>query len=265
MMSAMKICSMLLLAASTEGSGLNSCKCLGTKKKYLCSTAGAKEPCIKTVDCSHAWAPSGKCVNATNEKLKITAYPEDYGNSCKKHLEPGSADCYNHSASPPVEKTAGKATWCDDPWCYVDECACDDGNQAWSYWFKPVKIAYSYATCGSADKFAATQEVKTGLSKCANASDVPKGAHKKPAADATKKDTGKNDTTTKDTTEKDTSKKDTTNVTTTKKSTGSGSADETATAAKTTTGASAATASDAASAAVGVMVLATATAAHIFA
>jgi hypothetical protein len=107
----------------------------------------------------------GKCVNITSPSVLYKEYPFDYGDSCKKHHEVGSESCYDQTKDPPTELADNKkAGWCDDPWCYVDCCACDASDAEYSHWFKPVKIPYSYATCGASDKFTSLQDVATG--KC---------------------------------------------------------------------------------------------------
>jgi len=129
----------------------------------MCGTKAA--PCIEELKCSHSWAVDGKCVKITSDKVVYKEYPYDYGDSCKKHHEVGSASCYNQTKNPPTELEATKkAGWCDSSWCYVDCCACDASDSEYSHWFKPVKIPYSYSTCGATDKFTNTQDEKTG--KC---------------------------------------------------------------------------------------------------
>jgi hypothetical protein len=131
--------------------GQATCACLGSK-----SSKGVKE-----FDCNataYPWGVDGRCVNATAAPVP-GPYPADYGDSCKKHLEPGTSDCFDLDKTPPEEKpVAEQKSWCTDPWCYVDECNCDASDATWSFWFKPVKIAYSYATCGASDKFTTNQE-----------------------------------------------------------------------------------------------------------
>jgi len=168
-MLAMKISLTSMLAAmlpaglhASSATGQPSCKCLGSKEKFHCGKASA--PCITVVDCKAAWS-TGKCVNVTSDSVVFREYQSDYGDSCKVHEEPGSADCYNLTAGKPVKKKKeNQKGWCNDAWCYVDCCACDAGDTAYSHWFKPVKIPYSYQTCGASDKFTTAQADNTG--KC---------------------------------------------------------------------------------------------------
>ena len=158
----------MLLAVGTEAStGQATCKCLGTKEKFICSST-VSTPCITVVDCSsYSWKNAqGKCVNATATSLKFSLYPYDYGDSCKIHEEPGSMDCYIANKTVPTKKTkTDQKGWCYSPWCYIDECACDAGDAEYSYWFKPVKIPYSYVMCGGSDSFTAAQAEATGKAK----------------------------------------------------------------------------------------------------
>jgi hypothetical protein len=167
-MSTVKIGLIVLLAAMSTGeaasaNGMSSCKCLGSKKKFMCGKSAP--PCITELKCAHSWAVGGKCVNITSPSVIFKEYPYDYGDSCKKHHEVGSPKCYNQSPDPPTELAGDKKEgWCDDPWCFVDCCACDASDAEYSHWFKPVKIPYSYSTCGASDKFTGLQDVETG--KC---------------------------------------------------------------------------------------------------
>jgi len=142
---------------------MSSCKCLGTKAKFHCS-ATVKSPCIQTLKCAAVWS-KGNCINVTSDSVVFRAYQNDYGDSCKVHEEPGSPDCYNFTdGKPEKKKKEAQKGWCNDPWCYVDCCACDASDTAYSFWFKPVKIPYSYATCGASDKFTTAQGEQA--SKC---------------------------------------------------------------------------------------------------
>jgi len=182
-MLAMKISLTSMLAAMlpaglhATATGQPTCKCLGSKEKFHCS-ATKSAPCITVVDCKAAWS-SGKCVNVTSDSVVFREYQSDYGDSCKVHEEPGSPDCYNLTAAgkPVKGKKENQKGWCNDPWCYVDCCACDASDTAYSHWFKPVAIPYSYQTCGASDKFTAAQTDKTGkcdlkLAGCPPSNDV---------------------------------------------------------------------------------------------
>lgn len=186
MMSTVKIGLIVLLAAMSTGvsasaNGESTCKCLGDKKAFMC---GKKTPpCITELKCTHTWAVGGKCVNITSHSVVFKEYPFDYGDSCKKHHDIGSASCYNQTTDPPTELAEDKKKgWCDDPWCYVDCCACDAADAEYSHWFKPIKIPYSYSTCKASDKFTSTQDTQTG--KCDTKGCTTGGAPSPPASDS---------------------------------------------------------------------------------
>merc|ERR1719498_69879 len=87
----------------------------------------------------------------------FTTYPGDYGESCKTHKEPGSSSCFDLTTVPPTEKPqAQQANWCNQKWCYVDECDCDAPDKTNSDYF-PDKLAYSYDTCGDKNTYTATE------------------------------------------------------------------------------------------------------------
>lgn len=107
------------------------------------STTFCDQPCacleyprdIPRVACMEDYAVEGECL--LMKDLDYAMYPADYGASCKKHLEPGHADCYNletHTELPDGER----ANWCDSPFCYVDGCTCAMGDVAGG------PIAYSH-------------------------------------------------------------------------------------------------------------------------
>lgn len=130
----------------------------------------AKCACIKKpvsaipkLDCNVGFAQGGKCVNATGSAA-VGLMPSNYGEMCGVHLEPTSSDCFNHMVSPPVpwparcrdggpegEKNTGcRKAWCDQPWCYVDPCACaaaDSPDMAESRTFPGSVLYYSYRNC----------------------------------------------------------------------------------------------------------------------
>jgi len=127
--------------------GFSQCPCLGKDKLGL-------EKC----DCTYDWADAdGKCVGVVENVSKFRIYPGSYGEFCATHAEPGDASCYVVTANPPYPKpTSEQASWCANPWCYVDPCACEVVATGSSY-FKD-KLVYSYATCGAANTFLAESE-----------------------------------------------------------------------------------------------------------
>jgi len=126
--------------------------------------------CVKTgmplVDCSSKkFAQGGKCVNTTKFP---GPYPANYGESCGVHLDPLAADCFDLSNGLPwAAPCAGGLTsgcrkaWCDQPWCYVDPCTCDDPSIqdiTHSNYFEKAgaNLYYSYSNCKGQDSYTAT-------------------------------------------------------------------------------------------------------------
>jgi len=135
-------------ATDAPAEGFATCLCLGKNNLGLTKS-----------DCTFEWQDAdGKCVHTVPNTTNFKFYPGSYGETCQKHLEPGAGDCFNITASPPYEKIESEqATWCNDPWCYVDPCACDVKATQSSY-FKSM-LAYSYATCGASNNFIAQSEL----------------------------------------------------------------------------------------------------------
>lgn len=86
-----------------------------------------------------------------------TLHASDFGASCKKHLEPAQAACTNLATGEELPD-GERASWCDEPWCYVDPCTCNladvAGGPTVKTWLNergvnPV-MAYSYNNCKSA-------------------------------------------------------------------------------------------------------------------
>ena len=79
-------------------------------------------------------------------------YPPDYGIGCKVHdngyppyCEPGYCD------DGEVYKR-----WCGERWCWVNATLCNGGLfDGFTYYFAPVKLAYSYTTCNATNVFDA--------------------------------------------------------------------------------------------------------------
>lgn len=153
-------------AGAAPSDGYASCKCLGTLSKE-----------IKRIDCTHKWAnEDGKCV-MTDPKYGNTGfneYPGDYGTSCTMWVEPGWTSCFDNSTNPPTRLTTPSASWCEDPWCYVDPCKCDSSDATTSSTFAHLnvdKMYYSYTTCGASDKFTDSKsENKVGNAECSGGS-----------------------------------------------------------------------------------------------
>lgn len=130
--------------------GFGTCRCLGKNNLGLTKS-----------DCTYEWQDAdGKCVHTLPNKTAFKYYPGSYGETCQKHREPGAAECFNITADPPAEKTlSDQETWCNDPWCYVDPCACDVKATKSSYFPTDPQLTYSYATCGSRNNFLAESEL----------------------------------------------------------------------------------------------------------
>jgi hypothetical protein len=122
--------------------GFGTCRCLGKNNLGLEKAA-----------CTYEWQDTdGNCVATVPNKTAFKWYPGSYGESCQKHHEPGASECFDITTDPPSEKKlSAQETWCNDPWCYVDSCACDVKATSSSYF--PDQLDYSYATCGSRNNF----------------------------------------------------------------------------------------------------------------
>lgn len=143
-------------SGSFRGGGVH-CDCLTMEDHKICG---------ETCDLySTAENPNGKCTQSTTTALdgSFVMYPNSYGSSCRKWIEPGQAGCWNMTSN--TERTdAGKASWCDSPWCLVDPCTCNytEGISSPAYSAtapggKPVMLAYSYSNCDAVDEFAGTE------------------------------------------------------------------------------------------------------------
>jgi hypothetical protein len=124
-----------------------------------CACLGALPSEIADIDCTNPWAYKAtanstlKCVYVPGADVP-GMYPANYGEACTKQTEPGAKSCFNQNMTPPVEMAQGvRAGWCDDAWCYVDVCACDDPDATQSFYFPDVSLFYSYSTCGATDAY----------------------------------------------------------------------------------------------------------------
>lgn len=141
--------------------GKDSCPCLD--KEHARFKLSHKEvACV-----NKSYAEGGKCIEAMVKSAKAL-YEPDYGIHCGVYTEPGHPSCWNvnnesHPDTKPGQElpAAEKASWCDDQWCYVDECSCDDSKASESTYFSATtKHFYSYATCGTASDSYTTSETK---------------------------------------------------------------------------------------------------------
>jgi hypothetical protein len=64
-----------------------------------------------------------------------------------------------------------QASWCNEPWCYIDPCNCDASDGTKSDYF-PGALFYSTATCGSKNTYTALESATNtvGNAECAQAS-----------------------------------------------------------------------------------------------
>jgi hypothetical protein len=159
-------------AAATQAEGLATCQCMGT---ILWTTHAPGN----TKACSWDWAVNDLCTKPTGLASNFTDYPGDYGQSCKKQLEPGHSACFDLSTSPPTEKTiSAQADWCATPWCYIDPCNCDASDATKSDYF-PGTLFYSYATCGEKNTYTAVESATNtvGNAACATADESSSDAN----------------------------------------------------------------------------------------
>lgn len=94
-----------------------------------------------------------------NESAGLIKYPADTGAVCKAWDNLRNPECSEGSTEP----------WCKEKWCYVDPCNCKlpGKNQPSKAGllkgaiFQGKPAYYSYSTCGSTDKWAATHNEKS--------------------------------------------------------------------------------------------------------
>jgi len=171
----------LLLFTCTRGSITSSTGNMNCKCARVPATADGKK--VEEYDCNQTYASSaGKCVNAS-VKGKYVDYPGDYGKTCQAWPEPGHPSCYDVCRGEELPKQASassrrlakddcpennntKKAWCDDPWCYVDPCACEAKDKSVSLYF--TQMVYSYMTCGSSDKYTSEETDGGKTAQCAN-------------------------------------------------------------------------------------------------
>jgi len=166
MIRAIILASLSVGAMSQQATGLATCPCIGLNL-WTEHAPGF------TIDCSWAWGVDGTCVRPTGLISNFTDYPGDYGTSCKIHLEPGHAACADLTLSPPEQMPQSQqASWCNEPWCYIDPCNCDASDGTKSDYF-PGALFYSTATCGSKNTYTALESATNtvGNAECAQASD----------------------------------------------------------------------------------------------
>lgn len=82
---------------------------------------------------------------ALDGNMTLVPYPADYGETCAKHLEPGSVDCSYDNGD---ERPANRSAWCDAPWCHVDPCTCKLADIVEDSYFPGSGLYISYENCG---------------------------------------------------------------------------------------------------------------------
>jgi hypothetical protein len=138
-----------LAGSHVSANGQPGCACLGTLPSD-----------IPRVSCDKPWNVNGECVTALVQE-KQWLYPANYGTTCQIHIEPGHTGCYyvdTETERPAVDANNAEAmaTWCVDPWCYVNPCNCNSAEQYESDYFG--SLFYSYAVCGSADSYTGSAD-----------------------------------------------------------------------------------------------------------
>lgn len=95
----------------------------------------------------------------------LGVYPADLGAHCEAWEHDRIADC----------KVANPPSWCEDSWCYVDPCNCDlevlpkTSSAQPDAKYQGKTLYYSYATCGSVDKWTESNDAAKGA--CINQKD----------------------------------------------------------------------------------------------
>jgi len=136
--------------AAAEGQETNYDKAAWCEQPCPCV---AKPPGLMEASCMESYLPDAtECIVAGGRGF--TMYPIDYGESCKKHLEPGDASCFDVATSTELSED-DQADYCGQSWCYVDGCTCNVADVAGGPSSTltlmdgmPAVIAYSYELCG---------------------------------------------------------------------------------------------------------------------
>ena len=122
--------------------------------QYNCPCVGLP-PIVPRFNCSVDFAPNDTCVMhpGYHDDLQDVVYQSTYGDTCKKHVEPGHRSCWNLTGGS-NEELAAPAGWCNQAWCYVDPSNCDSIDLATSLlWGSGVSSRCEdsrSSTCGSA-------------------------------------------------------------------------------------------------------------------
>jgi hypothetical protein len=124
--------------------------CLGEKARTICGYEG--DDACKCIGIDGA--PGVTKVAVTEDES--ADYPSDTGASCQTWDKKNHPDCSGEDAP----------AWCNDEWCYVDPCKCklEVPPKVSSYLpdanYQGKAVYFSYATCGSKDKWTKKQNQK---------------------------------------------------------------------------------------------------------
>lgn len=139
------------------------CQCIGTDLKGDFAT--------KQHSCDYTFAIDGKCMVSQkftdDPGVNWSTFAGDYGQTCKAHVEYQSGSCSDLSTVPPTPKVHGKATWCDSPWCYVDQCNCESPDIKKSDYFNlknGEELYYSYGTCAGTNTYCSESQTANCVS-----------------------------------------------------------------------------------------------------
>lgn len=100
-------------------------------------------PCISTWNRSSFLSADG---NSVEHVVSETTFelPLTYGVGCQQHDLGLQPSCSNIDCSP---------SWCSEQWCWVDSANCNESDATGSSYF-PGGPIYSYAACGSVDRYS---------------------------------------------------------------------------------------------------------------
>lgn len=137
-------------------------KCLWNEKEGKCGGKDVMSYCMRPLPVN-TWGESNcKCVGIHGQEGTVEVhindqthdFPASIGSTCKDW------DMGRH----PECKGADAPAWCTDRWCYVDPCSCgqDIPPTASNYMpgatFQGKPIHFSYATCGTENRFSDTHD-----------------------------------------------------------------------------------------------------------
>lgn len=146
----------------TQGDCGQHAKCLWNEKENKCGGKDVVGYCMKPLPVNKWGENNCRCVGIDNQpgtlKMEVGTpeaphsmeYPADTGASCDAWDLKRHPDC----------KGDDKPGWCYDRWCYVDPCSCDHDTPPGETYYMPdanfqgKQIFFSYATCGTENRFS---------------------------------------------------------------------------------------------------------------